>query len=96
MSPLALTYGMEVIIPIEIGMPTLQIEIPRKTNTKAFNKDLDMENEIREVVAICVASYQQRMTNIYNRHVRPHMFQARDQVLRRVFENTTDPAVGKF
>ena len=87
---------MEAIIPIEIGMPTLWTEILGKTNTKAINKDLDMENEIREAVTICVASYQQRMTNLYNRHVRPRMFQARDQVLRRVFENTTDPVVGKF
>ena len=55
-----------------------------------------MENELREAAAIRIASYQQRMTNLYNRRVRPRMFRARDLVLRRVFKNTADPAVGKL
>ena len=59
-SPLALTYGMEAIIPTEIKMPTLWTEIPRKTNTEAITKDLDMLDEIREATAIRIASYQQR------------------------------------
>ena len=36
------------------------------------------------------------MENLYNRWVRPRTFQARDLVLRRVFENKVDPTVGKF
>ena len=79
---------MEAIILIEIGMPTLQTEIPRKTNTKVITKDIDMADKLRKVAVIRITSYQQKMTNLYNKHVRPH--------LRRVFENTADPAVGKF
>ena len=33
-SPFALTYGMEAIIPIEIGMPTLRTKILEKANTE--------------------------------------------------------------
>ena len=95
-SPFALTYGMEAIIPIKIGMPSLWTEIPRKTNTEAITKYLDMENELREAVATRIASYQQRMTNLYNRHIRMHTFRARDLVLRRVFENTVDLIAVKF
>ena len=87
---------MEAIIPTEIGMPALQTEIPRKTNTKAITKDLDMGVELREAAAICIALYHKRMTNLYNRCVRLRTFQVEDLVLRRVFENTIDPMADKF
>ena len=95
-SPFALTYGMEAIIPIEIGMPTLRTEIPEKTNTDVITKDLDMADELREAAAIRIALYQQRMTNLYNRWVWSRTFGAGDLVLRRVFENTVNQAAGKF
>ena len=65
-----LTYGMEAIIPIEIGMPTLRIEILKKANTEALAKDLDMTDELREAAVVRMASYQQRITNLYNKRVR--------------------------
>ena len=45
-SPFALTYGMEAIIPMEIGMPTIRIEIPEEANTEAVIKDLDTNDEL--------------------------------------------------
>ena len=72
------------------------MEILEKANTKVIAKDLDMTNELREVAAIRMTSYQQRITNLYNRRVRQCAFRAEDLVLRRVFENTDDPATGKF
>ena len=81
---------MEAITPTEIRMHTLWIEIPGKTNTKAITKDLDMADELREAAAIRIASYLQRMTNLYNRRVRPLMFRVGDLVSRRVFKNTAD------
>ena len=36
------------------------------------------------------------MSNLYNRHIKPHAFQVGDLVLRKVLENTADPTVGKF
>ena len=61
---------MEAIIPTEIKMPTLRIEVPGTTNTKAISKDLDMADELREAAAIRIASYQQRMANLYNMHIK--------------------------
>ena len=55
-----------------------------------------MTDELREAAVVCMASYQQRTTNLYNRWVRQHTFQAGDLVLRRVFENTTDLAAEKL
>ena len=65
-------------------------------NTEAISKDLDMVDKLREVAAIRIASYQQRMANLYNRHIKSRVFQTGDLVLRKVFENTTDPAADKF
>ena len=43
---------MESIIPIEIGMPTIQPEILEKAITEAIAKDLDTNNELWEVAAV--------------------------------------------
>ena len=43
-----------------------------------------------------IASYQQRLANLYNRRVKPSTFLLRDLVLRMVFENTVNPVEGKF
>ena len=81
---------------MEIGLPTLRTKIPTKANAEAVPKDLDMTDELREAIAVLIASYQQRLTNLYNRHVKPHAFRAKDLVLRRVFKNTVDLVAGKF
>ena len=87
---------MDAIIPIEIGMPPLRIEIPVEANTEALAKDLDMTDELVVAAAVCMASYQQGTTNLYNTQVRQHTFQVKNLVLRKVFENTANPAAGKF
>ena len=65
---------MEAIIPIEIGMPTLRTEISEEANVKAVTKDLDMTDELREATAVCIASYQQRLTNLYKKRVKSCTF----------------------
>ena len=87
---------MEAIIPIEIGMPSLRTEVPGTAKAEAIFKDLDMADELREIATIHIASYQQRIENLYNMHIKLCAFQVKDLVLRKVFENTTDPVAGKF
>ena len=77
-------------------MPTLRAKIPEEANTEALAKDLDMTNELLEATVVRMASYQQRTTNLYNMRVRQRTFHAGDLVLRRIFENTIDPAADKF
>ena len=43
-----------------------------------------------------MASYQRRLASFHNRRVKSRMFKAGDLVIRRVFENTANPADGKF
>ena len=87
---------MEAIIPKKIEMSTLRTEVHGTANAKAISKDLDMAYELLEVAAIHIASYQQRMTNLYNKRIKPRTFRAGDLVLRKVFENTTKLEDGKF
>ena len=63
---LALTYGMEVVIPTEIGLPTIRIAM------------VDSENK---GYVILVTSYQRRLANFYYKRVRPQTFQPGDLVL---------------
>ena len=84
-SPFALTYGMEAIVPTEIGMPTLRINLPEQSNAETMFKDLDTTYELREAAAVRIASYHSKLANIYNGRVKPHMFQLGDLVLRKVF-----------
>ena len=67
----ALTYGMEAIIPIEIGMPTIRIEILEEENSEFVTKNLDTIDELREVAVVRIASYQHRVANLHNRRVKP-------------------------
>ena len=43
-----------------------------------------------------MASYQQRMAGAYNKNVRIRRFQVGDFVLRKAFQNTTNPSDGKL
>ena len=95
-SPFALTYGMEAVIPTEIGLPTIWTATPESENAESVVRELDASDELREAAAIRVASYQHRLANSYNKRVKPRMFQPGDLVLRKVFENTADPMAGKF
>ncbi|GKD42078.1 hypothetical protein Tco_1266723 [Tanacetum coccineum] len=52
-TPFLLTYGMEVVIPAEIDMPTLRTaEIKLKENNEALEINLDLLEGRREQAAI--------------------------------------------
>ena len=73
-SPFALTYGMEVIIRTEIGMPTLRTNVLEQLSTKSMIKDLDTTDELRETTVVRIASYHLQLENLYNRRVKPQVF----------------------
>ena len=55
-----------------------------------------MTEELREAAIMRIASYQKRLKNLHNRHVKPRTCQTGGLVLRRVFENMADLSVRKF
>ena len=70
--------------------------MPEQSNTEFIIKELDMTDELCETASVRIASYHRRLENLYNKHVKPRVFQPGSLVLRKFFENTADPMMGKF
>ena len=87
---------MKVVIPTEIGLPTVRTATSESENAESVVRELDTCDELWEAAAIRIASYQRRLANSYNKRVKPRVFQSDDLVLRKVFENTADPTTRKF
>ena len=87
---------MEAIIPTKIGMPTHRTDMPEQSNTEFIIKELDTADELRQTAAVWIEAYHWWLENIYNRRVKPRVFHPGNLVLRKVFENTANPVVGKF
>ena len=96
-TPFALAYGMDAVIPTEIGLPTIRTDAAKQSDANMeLGKNLDWTDEVRESAAIRMADYQQRASVHYNRKVRPRSFKNGTLVFRKVFENTAETGAGKF
>ena len=87
---------MEAVILTEVGLPTIHTDTPDSENAESIVRELDVSDELPEAATICITSYQCCLANSYNIRVKPRVFQSGDLVLRKVFENTANPTVGKF
>ncbi|KAD2393426.1 hypothetical protein E3N88_40403 [Mikania micrantha] len=58
--------------------------------------DIHTIDEIRNIAKIRMASYQQKIHKSYNKNIRIRRFQIGDLVLRKAFQNTTNPSYGKL
>ncbi|RVW46275.1 hypothetical protein CK203_096233 [Vitis vinifera] len=74
-TPFALVYGMDAIIPTEIGLPTIRTEAGKQddANTK-LGRNLDWADKVREAASIRMPDYQQRASAHYNRKAKPRSF----------------------
>ena len=96
-TPFALAYGMDAVIPTEIGLPTIRTDVAKQNDANTeLGRNLDWTDEVRENAAIWMADYQQRASAHYNRKVKPRSFKNGTLVLRKVFENTAEIGVGKL
>ncbi|RVW49417.1 hypothetical protein CK203_080276 [Vitis vinifera] len=94
-TPFALTYGMDAVIPTEIGLPTIRTDAAKQKDANTeLGRNLDWADEVRESASIRMADYQQRASAHYNRKVRPRNFKNGTLVLRKVFENTAEVGAG--
>nr|CAN62505.1 hypothetical protein VITISV_010653 [Vitis vinifera] len=93
----ALAYGMDAVIPIEIGLPTIRTDAAKQNDANTeLGRNLDWTDEVRESAAIRMADYQQRAAAHYNHKVKPRSFKNGTLVLRKVFENTVEMGAGKL
>ncbi|RVW76719.1 Gag-Pol polyprotein [Vitis vinifera] len=73
-TPFALTYGMDAVIPTEIGLPTIRTDAAQQEDVNTeLGRNLDWVDEIRESAAIRMADYQQRALAHYNRKSGPEL-----------------------
>ena len=67
-TPFALAYGMEAIIPTEIGMPTAKTVVQdQRDNDEELIRQLDWADEKQGDATIQIASYHQRAIAQYNK-----------------------------
>uniref|UniRef100_A0A2N9FX44 Integrase catalytic domain-containing protein n=1 Tax=Fagus sylvatica TaxID=28930 RepID=A0A2N9FX44_FAGSY len=88
-TPFALAYGVEAVIPLEVGLPTTRTtEFDVEENESSLRMDLNLVEERRDMATIRLASYQHQMKRGYDKNIRPRSFQVGDLVLRKVMANT--------
>ncbi|XP_074293171.1 uncharacterized protein LOC141620118 [Silene latifolia] len=100
-TPYALVYGVEVVLPLELQIPSLRIAIQEgltdDENDKLRLSELEALDEKRLKAQQKLQCYQARLSRALNKTVRPRSFQVGDLVLavRRPIITSHKP-VGKF
>ena len=96
-TPFSMTYGAEVVIPLETGFPTLKTSsFSSSSNDKLLERSLDLIEERRENAMVQLAYYQHKLKKRYDAKVRLRPLVPGDLVLRKVLGTTKNPARGKL
>ena len=96
-TPFTLAYGVEAVIPLEVGIPTTRTtDFEVETNEDNLRKDPYLLEERRDLAIVRLASYQQRIKREHDKNIKPRVFQVGDLVLRKVTANTRRPNEGKL
>nr|XP_025673928.1 uncharacterized protein LOC112773098 [Arachis hypogaea] len=91
-TPFRLTYGLDAVIPVEIGEPSPRLLL--KGVGEAVEKDLI--DEAREIAHLTETALKQRMALYYNTKVLKREFEPNDLVLRRNDIGLPTPGEGKL
>ena len=92
-----MTFGSEAVVPVEIGMTTLQTSAyDDQQNEEQLRLNLDLIDEVRETAETRTRRYQEKMARHYNSKVKPRQLSVGDLVLRKVTLDTKNPSEGKL
>ena len=84
-----MTYGAEVVIPLETGFPTLRTStFSLDSNDGMLEKSLDLIEERRENAIVQLAYYQHKLKQGYDSNVKLRSLAVGDLVLRKVLGTT--------
>ena len=96
-TPFSMTYGVEVVIPLETGFPTTRTSsFNPKDNDEQLMRNLDLIEEKRENPMVQLAYYQQKLKQGYDANVKLRPLTPGDLVLRKVVGTAKNPAWGKL
>lgn len=94
-TPFSLVYGMNVVLPVEVEIPSLRILTDANLDEAEWiQARLDQLNLIDEkrLAAIChFQLYQKHLKRAFDKKVLPRSLKAGDQVLRKILLIHTDP-----
>lgn len=83
-----MTYGSASFILLEVGFPTIRTDqFDNNRNEQLRFTSLDLIEERRELTAIKLAHYQQRLTQGYDKGIETRAFMPGDLVLMKVVRN---------
>ena len=69
-TPFKLTYGIEAVISVEVGITSTRREMfHEKNNDDQLRVNLDCLDEVREKASDKMTKYQQKMVEYYNKRV---------------------------
>ena len=93
-TPYSLVYGMEVVLPVEVEIPSLRVLLDVKLDEAEWIRtrfnELSLIEE-RRLAAVCHGQlYQRRMKRAFDQKVRPRSYQIGDLVLKRILPPGTD------
>ena len=92
-----MTYGAEVVIPLETCLPTTRTSsFNPKDNDEQLTRNLDLIEEKRENAMVQLAYYQQKLKQGYDANVKLKPLTPGDLVLRKVVGVAKNPAWGKL
>ena len=70
-TPFSMTYGVEAVIPLETGFPTLRTSSFNLSNNDGLlGKSLDLIEERRENVMVQLVYYQHKLKQGYNANMK--------------------------
>ena len=96
-TPFLMTYGVEAVIPLETGFPTLRASFfNMSNNSELLEKSLDFIEERRENAMVQLAYYQHKLKQGYDANVKLRPLMLGDLILRKVLGTAKNPAWGKL
>ena len=96
-TPFSMIYDAKVVIPVEVSLSSSRVAgFTQGHNNECMVGNLDALEEWKDMVAVRLANYQQRLAQGYNRRVKPQEFVQGDLVLRKAIRSTKDQSVRKL
>ncbi|GAA0167376.1 hypothetical protein LIER_22321 [Lithospermum erythrorhizon] len=82
-TPFALVYGAEVVLPVEIGLPSYRHRgIDDAENSQRMREEANFRDELRDNALFKMVQYKHLMAHSYNRRVQNRQFKVGDLVMR--------------
>ncbi|XP_070009622.1 uncharacterized protein [Nicotiana sylvestris] len=96
-TPYSLVYGTDVVIPVEVGEPSLRYSNESgPNNDESRLQDLDEVEERRDMVHIRMVAQKQQVEMYYNKKAKVRPLEVGDYAIKAKTQAVKDPNEGKL